>query len=310
MEPGDSPKRGYGRKKVKGTLFDSGGAEKFCSGGGNIAFFFVRSKFRGGPRPLGPNGPGATEKRCGFSFWPCQLFMYIVSFVYLVYSSSGFFRKNIFGFFPPQAQKFSNLIFKKQQNLPKKSRFKNRIHWKSDWFGAQWSLFARSGRIAIDPCSFAALTATEPEMGQRFRNKKKNNWKMKVEENWVIKWVKFTGQFSIIAYFWRFTDGLQCDSANDLLITRDVEYYHGIFQCRSTCGNNQSSSLLINSRTVLSDIITSGCLIFRMWEKFSEKFLGFWSFFETNLERKDSWARGGGRSTSNFKFIDRENIPQ
>ena len=28
---------------------------------GEYCLFFVRSKFRGGPRPLGPNGPGATE---------------------------------------------------------------------------------------------------------------------------------------------------------------------------------------------------------------------------------------------------------
>ena len=108
-----------------------------------------------------------------------------------------------------------------------------------------------------------------------------------------MKCVKFTGQLSIIAYFWRFTDGLQCDSANNLLITRDVEYYHGIFQCRSTCGKNQSSSLLIN-RTVLCEIITLGVYFLECQKNFPRNFLVFDRFLEKNLERKGSWARGGG----------------
>ena len=55
VAPGGSPKRGGVRsKKVKGPLFDSEGAEKFCQGGGEYCLFFVRSKFKGGAKAPWP----------------------------------------------------------------------------------------------------------------------------------------------------------------------------------------------------------------------------------------------------------------
>ena len=72
---------GLRSKKVKGLLCDSGGAEKFCRrGGGEYCLFIVRSKFKGGPRPLGPNGPGAiassvwSDSQASLNFLVLQTF--------------------------------------------------------------------------------------------------------------------------------------------------------------------------------------------------------------------------------------------
>ena len=57
---GGSPKRGVRSKNSQGSpLWLSRGPKKFVKGG--VLPFFPRTKFRGEPRPLGPNGPGATE---------------------------------------------------------------------------------------------------------------------------------------------------------------------------------------------------------------------------------------------------------
>ena len=53
MASGGSPKRGSGRKIVKGPLFGSGGGQKHLSRG-EYCLFFTRTTFRKGPRPLGP----------------------------------------------------------------------------------------------------------------------------------------------------------------------------------------------------------------------------------------------------------------
>ena len=53
VAPGGSPKKGYGRKKVKGPLFDSEGAEKFCQEE-SIAFFSWGPNSEGDQGPLAP----------------------------------------------------------------------------------------------------------------------------------------------------------------------------------------------------------------------------------------------------------------
>ena len=59
VAPGGSPKRGVRSKKSQGSpLWLRRGREILLRG--EYCLFFVRFKFRGGPRPFGPNGPGAT----------------------------------------------------------------------------------------------------------------------------------------------------------------------------------------------------------------------------------------------------------
>ena len=56
---GGSPKRGVRSKNSQGSpLWLRRGPKQFIKGG--VLPFFARTKFRGGPRPLGPNGSGAT----------------------------------------------------------------------------------------------------------------------------------------------------------------------------------------------------------------------------------------------------------
>ena len=56
---GGWPKRGVWSKNSQGSpLWLRRGPKKFVKGG--VLPFFARTTFRGGPRPLGPNGPGAT----------------------------------------------------------------------------------------------------------------------------------------------------------------------------------------------------------------------------------------------------------
>ena len=59
LAPGGSPKWGVRSKNSQGSpLWLRRGLKQFVKGG--ALPFFARTKFRGGPRPLGPNGPGAT----------------------------------------------------------------------------------------------------------------------------------------------------------------------------------------------------------------------------------------------------------
>ena len=61
MAPGDSPKREGPVEKSQGSpLWLRRGPRKFVKRGGGVLPFFARTKFRGGPSPLGLNGPGST----------------------------------------------------------------------------------------------------------------------------------------------------------------------------------------------------------------------------------------------------------
>ena len=60
VAPEGSPKRGVRSKNIQGSpLWLRRGPKKFVKGG--VLPFFARTKFRRGPRPPGPNGPGATD---------------------------------------------------------------------------------------------------------------------------------------------------------------------------------------------------------------------------------------------------------
>ena len=82
---------GSGRNQSRVPSWAQEGGQQNLSRG-EVLPFFARTKFRGGPRPLGPNGPGATGYFGPlFTFWfgefrlmQMHLRMYLVSQVFLV----------------------------------------------------------------------------------------------------------------------------------------------------------------------------------------------------------------------------------